>query len=294
MPESKHLLVLGFPDYSDQANRLAGALDSACKIVDVHRFPDGESRVRLPENVPAHVVFCRSLNQPNDKLVELMLAACTARELGARRLTLVAPYLCYMRQDTAFVPGEAVSQTIVGDWLGSLFDRVVTVDPHLHRTDNLEAVLPGTDAVALSAAPAMSEYLKHLPESPLLIGPDGESRQWVEQIADLSGVEFAVASKQRSGDRDVEVTLPDSGCEDRNVVLVDDIISTGETMAAAARLARAEGAAEVHCLVTHALFCEGALALLETAGAAGVVSTDSITHESNRIHLAPLLAEAVS
>lgn len=290
MPESKHLLVLGFPEYTDQANRLAGALDSACRIIDIHRFPDGESRVRLPVDLPAHVVLCRSLNQPNEKLVELMLAARAARELGARTLTLAAPYLCYMRQDTAFAPGEAVSQGIIGEWLGGLFDRVVTVDPHLHRTHDLGDVLPGAEAVSLSAAPAMSDYLRHLPDSPLLIGPDDEARQWVQQIAGLSGVEFAVATKKRSGDRDVEVSLTDHDCRNRNVVLVDDIISTGETMAAAARLARAEGAADVHCLVTHALFSEGALELLEAAGVADVISTDSIAHSSNRIHLAPLIA----
>jgi ribose-phosphate pyrophosphokinase len=281
-------------EYTDQANRLAGALDSACRIVDIHRFPDGESRVRLPVDLPAHVVLCRSLNQPNDKLVELMLAARTARELGARTLTLAAPYLCYMRQDMAFTPGEAISQSIVGEWLGWLFDRVVTVDPHLHRTHALEDVLPGADAVALSAAPAMSEYLRHLPDSPLLVGPDDEARQWVQQIAELSGVEFAVASKQRSGDRDVDVKLPDFECRGRTVVLVDDIISTGETMAAAARHAKADGASEIHCLVTHALFCGEALKLLHSAGVASIVSTDSIAHESNRIHLAPVLADAIT
>jgi len=293
MPDRKRLLVLGFPEYTDQANRLAGALDSACKIVDVHRFPDGESRVRLPAEVPAHVVLCRSLNQPNDKLIELMLAARTARDLGARRLTLVAPYLCYMRQDTAFSPGEAVSQTIVGEWLGGLFDRVITVDPHLHRTHSLEEALPGTEAMALSAGPAMSDYLRLLPDAPLLIGPDDEARQWVQQIGELSGVDYAVAAKKRSGDRDVEVSLTGHDCKDRNVVLVDDIISTGETMAAAARLVKAEGAAGINCLVTHALFCDGAVELLHSAGAEGIVSTDSIGHESNRIHLAPLIAEAV-
>jgi len=293
MPGNKRLLVLGFPEYAEQANRLAGALDSACEIVDIHRFPDGESRVRLPDKVPAHVVLCRSLNQPNDKLVELMLAARTARDLGARALTLVAPYLCYMRQDIAFAPGEAVSQAIIGEWLGGLFDRVVTVDPHLHRTPDLAAVLPGAEAVALSAAPAMSDYLKHLPDSPLLIGPDDEARQWVRRIAELAGADFAVASKQRSGDREVKVELSDYGCKGRNVVLVDDIISTGETMAAAARQAKAAGAARIHCLVTHALFCAGALELLESAGVAEIVSTDSIEHASNRIHLAPLIAEAI-
>jgi len=293
MPDKKRMMVLGFPEYSTGANRLAGALDSACRIVDIHRFPDGESRVRLPADLPPKLVFCRSLNEPNDKLVELMLAARTARELGARSLTLVAPYLCYMRQDAAFTPGEAVSQAIVGEWLGNLFDHVLTVDPHLHRTTDLRAVFPGCEAIALSAAPAMSEYIEQLPVEPLLVGPDDESRQWVEQISARSGAEFAVAAKERSGDRDVQITLDEVVCHGRPVVLVDDIISTGETMAAAARLARARGAASIQCLVTHALFCEGALDLLRTAGAGVVVSSDSIEHDSSRIHLAPLIAEAI-
>ncbi|MCZ4328253.1 ribose-phosphate pyrophosphokinase-like domain-containing protein, partial [Brachybacterium paraconglomeratum] len=84
----------------------------------------------------------RSLDQPNEKLVELLLAARTARTLGAPHLTLVAPYLPYMRQDIAFSPGEAVSQRIVGPFLASLVDAVITVDPHLHRVASLRDVVP--------------------------------------------------------------------------------------------------------------------------------------------------------
>lgn len=294
MAEHGKPLVLGFPDYVDQSKRLAAELSSPCDLVDIHRFPDGESRVRLPGDPPQHVVFCRSLNQPNDKLVELMLAADTARSLGARRLTLVAPYLCYMRQDAAFAPGEAVSQTVVGRWLGSLFDRIVTVDPHLHRTATLEGALPDTEAVAVSAAPLMAEYLKRLPAIPLLVAPDEEAEQWVARIGKLSGAGYVTAAKQRAGDRDVNVTLPADDYEGSAVVVVDDIVSTGETMAAAVRLARSGGARQVHCLVTHALFCEGAIELLRAAGADSVVSTDSISHPSTRLHLAPILAGAVS
>ena len=293
MADGKRPLVLGFPEYVEQANRLAGALDSPCKIVDVHRFPDGESRVRLPEDRQPHVVFCRSLNRPNDKLVELMLAAEGARELGARKLTLVAPYLCYMRQDTAFSPGEAISQAIVGRWLAGLFERIVTVDPHLHRTDSLDTVMPDTEAVALSAAPLMGEYLRGMPEKPFLIGPDEEARQWVERIAELADTEFAIAAKSRTGDREVQVRLQGADCSGKPVVIVDDIVSTGETMAAAVRLAHAGGAREVRCLVTHALFCEGALELLRSVDVAGIASSDSIAHASNELHLAPIIADAV-
>jgi len=293
MADRRPLLILSFPEYADQSMRLAAALNARCEIVDIHHFPDGESRVRLPVNLPAHVVLCRSLNRPNEKLVELLLAARAAREFGARRLTLVAPYLCYMRQDKAFSPGEAVSQAIIGGWLAGLFERVVTVDPHLHRTATLSQALPGTEAVTLSAAPLMGEYLRTLPGTPFLIAPDEEAQQWVARIAELSGARFVVASKQRHDDRDVRVDLPDGDLRGQTVVVVDDIVSTGETMAAAVRLARAGGAAQVHCLATHALFCEDALGLLKAAGADNIVSSDSVSHVTNGLRLASVLAAAI-
>ena len=148
-------LVLCFPEYQAQAKRLAQAAGWDSETVELHRFPDGETLLRLPPRLPDEVVLCRSLDHPNDKLVELMLAAATARELGASRLTLIAPYLCYMRQDTAFQPGQAVSQRIVGGYLGRLFDCVITVDPHLHRTAKLDAVFPQARALALTAATLM-------------------------------------------------------------------------------------------------------------------------------------------
>ena len=107
-------MLLGFDDYEPQSRALAKALGMPCHIVEKHRFPDGENKLTLPPSLPGEVIFCRSLDQPNEKLLELLLAAKTAIELGADRLTLVAPYLCYMRQDKAFQPGEAVSQRIVG------------------------------------------------------------------------------------------------------------------------------------------------------------------------------------
>ena len=127
------MMILCFDDYEIQSRKLATALDIPCHIIQRHRFPDGESKLTLPDKLSQHVLICRSLDQPNEKLVELLLAAKTARELGARKLTLIAPYLCYMRQDIAFHPGEAISQPIIGNFLAGLFDNVITVDPHLHR-----------------------------------------------------------------------------------------------------------------------------------------------------------------
>jgi ribose-phosphate pyrophosphokinase len=285
-------LLLGFPDYVPQARALAAALAVPYAEIDVHRFPDGESRLRLSERLPERVILCRSLNDPNAKLVELLLAAEAARGLGARELILVAPYLCYMRQDAAFHPGEVVSQRHVGRWLGERFDAVITVDAHLHRVRALGEAVPGTRAVNLDAAPLLGEYAASKYDSPLLLGPDEESAPWVEAAARAGGLAGAVARKERRDDRSVTIHLPDVDVAGRCVVLVDDIASTGRTLACAAEALYAQGAAEVHALVTHALFAGDAEAQLRAVGVRSLHSTDSIAHASNAISLSALLARA--
>lgn len=285
-------MLLGFEEYETQAQHLAEALGLPYARVAIHHFPDGESKVTLPAKLPTHVVFCRSLDHPNEKLIELLLAATTARQLGAQRLTLVAPYLCYMRQDTAFVEGEAISQSIVGRFLAELFDDVITVDPHLHRTHDLEDAVPATHAVALSANAVMREFLYAYPNA-VLLGPDSESEQWVRTIAESGGQSYGVASKQRLGDREVRINLPDLDLVGKQVVLVDDVISSGETIAIAAQCCLEEKAKRVDVLTTHPLFAQGAIERLRQVGVGEIWSTDSISHSSNCIALADLLANAV-
>jgi ribose-phosphate pyrophosphokinase len=286
--------VLGFPAYREPAQRLAAAAGLGYADIHVRHFPDGESLVRLPERLPPHVIFCCSLDDPNAKLVELQLAAGAAPELGAERLTLVAPYLCYMRQDVAFHPGEAVSQRIIGELLAQRFDTLITVDPHLHRTRDLEHVLPFCRAVALSATAAMADRLSARSDDPLLIGPDEESAQWVRAIAAPGRLDYGVARKRRLGDRHVRVELPDLTVAGRHVVLVDDVASTGQTLIEAACGLYGRGAASVSVLVTHALFVDDALERLAEAGVGDICSTDSIPHETNGMELAGLLAEALA
>lgn len=286
--------LLAFADYTEPTARLAAELGVEWQSIRLHRFPDGEHNIRLPLPLPAHTVICRSLFDPNAKLVDLLLAARCAREHGAKRLTLIAPYLCYMRQDTAFQPGEAISQKIIGAFLAELFDAVITVDPHLHRTPSFAQAVPARHAVSLSAAAPIAAYLKqHASADAVLLGPDAESAPWVAAVARISGHAFATALKKRLGDHRVDITLPSTDVRGRNVWLVDDMLATGHTIAAAARQLIAAGARAVNCLVTHALCSEDAEGLLRAAGLQALVSSDSVPHASNRIHLAGLLAAAV-
>lgn len=286
-------LLLYFDDEAPLAGRLASAAGLPAQPIERHRFPDGELRLRLPAALPARVVLLRGLHQPHEKLTELLLSAGAARELGASHLTLVAPYLAYMRQDMAFEPGQAISQRIVGRFLAEHFDALVTVDPHLHRVASLQEAVPLAQARAISGAPALGAWVASQIAQALLIGPDSESRAWVEQAARAHGLDHAVCHKQRHGDRQVQVTLPQVAVRERACVLIDDVASTGRTLAEAARLLLQAGAASVDVAVTHALLADDALAVMHQAGIRHVWSADTIAHPSNVLSLAPALAAAL-
>jgi ribose-phosphate pyrophosphokinase len=287
-------MLLAFDDEWETAECLARACGRAPERIERHRFPDGEMKLRLPSVLPQRVVLLRSLAWPNEKLVELLLAARTARDLGVRHLTLVAPYLGYMRQDVAFVAGEAVSQKIVGSFLAGLFDCLITVDPHLHRIERLHQAVPLDAAIAVSAAAAVAAFLRQQCAGALLVGPDEESEQWVRETAHAGGFDWIVARKTRRGDRDVSVDLPSHDVRGRAVVLLDDVASTGMTLLHAANGLRAAGAGHIDVAVTHGLFVGDALAALKAAGVQRIWSTDTVAHATNAISVLPLLAAALA
>lgn len=287
--------IHAFPDDAPQAQAFAAALGVTPRFVTTHVFDDGEIAPRIPEAVKTVIVY-RSLAQPNAKLVELMLACDAWRRAGVTRLVLVAPYLCYMRQDAVFSPGEPISQQVIGKLLGARFERIVTVDAHLHRTPRLEDVFPGVECANLRGADAIAAHLGNgtLPEDLLVLGPDVESAPWVEDLARRIEREGAVLSKARHGDHHVSIALPEHvAIAGRPVLLLDDICTSGGTLATATQELRRRGATTVDAIITHALFSSEASARLAAAGLRSIRSCDSCPHPTNAIPLAALLAGAV-
>ncbi len=280
---------------ANDAARLAALLDVPVRTIDVHRFPDGELRVTVGAAAPTTIVYA-SLDQPNEKLLTLLFAAEALRRGGAKRLVLLAPYLCYMRQDTAFHPGEAISQKVMGRLIAGDFDRVITVDAHLHRTGKIEDVFAGIEAEDLSAMPAIAEFLaaQGRAAGAIVVGPDAESEPWVRDLAGRLGVEHAVARKVRHDDRSVELTFADPALfKERPVILVDDIVSSGGTLIACAKALLAAGAASVDAIVTHALFPADMMASFKANGLSSIRSTHSVPHPTNAIELDAMFAEAL-
>lgn len=280
-----------FADEVEPARRLAEALGVGLGCVRLHEFPDGETLPTVPP-VAATVLAYRSLDRPNPKLMPLMLACDAWRRAGVRRLVLVAPYLSYLRQDAVFEPRQSLSRDVLGALLGPRFDRVITVDPHLHRTADLSASWR-TPVTVVSAGRALAAALPQS-DDVLVVGPDEEAARWTSAFADALGAPHTTLRKQRRGDRDVRLSPPeDVDLGGRAVVLVDDVCSSGVTLERATSLLRGAGAASVDIAVTHALFDADTFARLQAAGARRIVSSDSCPHPTNTAALAGLLAGAL-
>jgi ribose-phosphate pyrophosphokinase len=286
-------LLLAFPGSTTLATRLAPRLDAELGVLTTRSFPDSESYVRLDTPVAGReVILLCTLDRPDPKLLPLLFVARTARELGAARVGLVAPYLAYMRQDQRFQPGEAVTSRHFAQVVSSFADWLVTVDPHLHRLSDLNEIYSVRSHV-VHAAPLVHDWIANVHDA-VVVGPDGESEQWVAAVAKRAGVPYVVLQKTRRGDRNVEVALPDmTRFRARTPVLVDDIVSTARTMIEATDKLLQAGLRAPVCVGVHAVFAGTAYAELRAAGAARIVTSNTIEHESNAMDVSALLADAV-
>lgn len=286
-------LLLPLPGAEGFAQQLARAGGFELAELATRRFPDGERYVRLGFNpLGRSVDIVADLSRADDQFLTLAFVSDTLRELGAAEIGLVAPYLGYMRQDARFEPGEAITSRTFARLVSGLVDRLVTVDPHLHRFSALDE-LYAIPAITLHAAPLIGDWIAREVKRPLVIGPDSESEQWASDVAARAGAPYAVLSKQRFGDREVRVTTPDmTPYAGRQPVLIDDIASSGRTLVAASAALQAQGFAAPVCVVVHAIFGGDALARVSRA-AARVVSTDTIEHPTNGISVAPLIARVL-
>jgi len=288
-------LLLPLPGNEPLAAALARPLGAEVGALTVRRFPDGESYVRLDAPVAGRdLALVCSLDRPDDKILPLAFVSAASAELGARRRGLIAPYLAYMRQDRRFREGEAVTSSYFARMLSSAVDWLVTVDPHLHRRSTLAEIYSIPSRV-VHAAPLVSNWIRTHVERPLLVGPDAESEQWVSAVGTAAGAPHVVLDKVRRGDRDVVVSVPDvERWHGYTPVLVDDIISTARTMIETVGHLQRAGMAPPVCVGVHGVFVAGAEDALRAAGAARVVTSNTIPHATNAIDVAPLIADACS
>jgi ribose-phosphate pyrophosphokinase len=289
-------VVIAIPGSEDHAHKLGARLGARVIAAQVRPFPDGELYVRLDAGAQVAgqdaIVVGSLYPGPAEKFLAVAFVAATARDHGARRVGLVAPYLAFMRQDQRFHPGEAVTSTYFARLVSGAVDWMVTVDPHLHRHNSLDGLYTIPTTIA-RAAPEIARWIATEVRDPVLIGPDAESRQWVSAVAEQCGAPYVILEKTRRGDRDVSISAPPSGkWNGHTPVVIDDIVSTGKTMVEATRQLRAAGSTAPMCVAIHAVFADAVHDELVSAGAAGIVTCNTIPHPSNRICVADPIADA--
>ncbi|MBS3105151.1 ribose-phosphate diphosphokinase [Candidatus Woesearchaeota archaeon] len=262
-------------------------------ILHVDKFPDDELRVRFePELKNKSIALIQSFYKNiSDCIIEVILAAKTAKELGAKKVILVAPYFPYMRQDKRFHKGEAVSQLIVTGLIGKYFDAVYLMDPHLHRKNKLGHIFK-IKSKKLTANGLIAAYIRKHIKNPAIIGPDEESYKWAKNVAEMIDAESMILNKKRYSSHHVEIKLNKKiNLRNKNAVIVDDIISTGNTILETAKILRRLGAKKIYCICVHGIFVNDALSKLKKAKI-NVISTNTIPNKAARIDVSGLIAES--
>lgn len=271
------------------ASSLCDVLHAEAGELNSRSFPDGESYLRIESIVKdRQCIILADMSYPDKKFLPLSFLISTLKELEAANVGLVAPYLSYMRQDRRFVDGEAVTSRIFAQLLSQQFDWLVTVDPHLHRYHSLEEIYTIPSRV-VQGAPVLADWLSS-EKDVFLVGPDSESEQWVSEIASKSGHPFVIGEKQRHGDRDVKVSLPDlSEYKLKTAVIIDDVISSGQTILECMLTLKAYGISKIKCACVHGIFAEGIDKVLLKSGLEQLLSTNTIAHSSNNLDVTRLL-----
>ncbi|MBT3285664.1 ribose-phosphate pyrophosphokinase [Candidatus Bathyarchaeota archaeon] len=261
-----------------------------------HRlFPDGETYIRFPESVKGEVVVLVQTTAPNPdrKLMQLLIMARTAKDLGASRIIAVIPYLAYARQDKRFLDGEAMSFDIILDLLESAgVNDTVLIDVHNETALNKISEEHEMRIHNLTAIFYLADYLKeNTYKGAYSLSPDLGRSELVEKVSKVMGGGFSFFMKVRdryTGKTTMKVKNLD--LEGRDVVIFDDIISSGGTMARAIQGLKDQGAGKVAAVCTHALPVPGANEKLKNAGADLIVATDSVESIYETVSVAKLVA----
>jgi ribose-phosphate pyrophosphokinase len=296
------MIVLGGSASTNLAEKVAKQLGQEPGRIEIKRFPDGEKYIRIHEDVKGKdVALIQSLYRtPDEYVFEYLLIADTLRDMGAATITGVAPYLAYARQDSRFYPGEALSSASVAKFFEAAgTTSVITVDCHLHRLGDVSKVfkIPAQNISAMSLLGKYArEYLK--PKNPLVVGPDEEAEQWAGTVAkelDAEHTSFTKKRVRKEGETKsrLEMDIGDVNVNGRDIVFADDIISTGGTIAEAAKACKKKGARRIYVLCTHPVLADGAIKRIKASGATRIVGTDTIPSPISTVSVAPVIATAL-
>ncbi len=297
-PNGIEMLILGGSGSRKLAKRISEQLDSPLVSSEFEEFPDGEIYVRIPEEVEGQkvVVVQSTCYPPNRNYMELFLLLDAAKDLGAEEVSAVVPYFGYARQDKRFEEGEAVSLNTIAKLIESSgADEIYVLDFHPQPIEESPEVFD-IPARNLTAAPLLAKYVSdhYSLKEPVVLGPDKGAEGWAERAGESIGADWDFMTKKRLGPEDVEITPHELDVSGGDVIVVDDIISTGGTMREAIGILKDQGARDIYVTCTHPVLVGDALERLKETDVEEIIGTDTIEKDVSKVSVAPVVAEALS
>lgn len=287
------MVIIGCSNSRKLAKNIAKKLKTEYSDLTVNNFPDGELYIKFETNLDnKEVILVQTFHPPNEAIIEVLLAGYTARELGAKKLKLVAPYLAYIRQDKRFNPGEAVSSKIIGR-LFEIFDEIITIDPHLHRFKSLKEVFH-SKTKKLTANELIKDYISRKYKNPVIIGPDEESYQWAREIALSIKANAAILKKKRLSPKKVKITVKSPiEIRNKNIIIIDDILSTGKTILETISHLKKHKPKSINVVAIHGIFADRKIYLKIKSNTKDIATTNTIENKNSKIDISGLIADSL-
>lgn len=287
------MIIIGCSKSKSLARKIAKNINAQYSDLTVKHFPDEELYIKFEiELENKDVVLVQTLHPPNEALLEILLAGYTAKDLGAKSVKIITPYLAYIRQDKRFNPGEAVSSKIVGKLL-NIFDKVITVDPHLHRFKSLKEVFH-TKTEKLTSNDLIKKYIKKNFKNPIIIGPDEESYQWAKEIAMSIKANAAILKKKRLSPKNVKIIIKSPiKIKGKDIVIIDDILSTGKTILETIQHIKKHKPRSINVVAIHGIFADQATYKKIKANTKSIITTNTIENIHSKIDVSDLIAKAL-
>ena len=294
-----HLKIFSGNAHLPLAKQICAALGVPLGEAVVSQFEDGETQVRIEENIRGEDIFVvQPTYAPAVNLMELLILIDACKRASARRVTAVIPYFGYARQDRKDQPRVAITAKLVSNLITIAgADRVLTMDLHSSQIQGFFDI----PFDHLFAAPVLVEefHKRRIPDL-VVVAPDIGSVKMARAYAKKLGVDLALVDKRRPRSDAVEVMNMIGEVEGRNVVMFDDMVTTARTLLEACAALKKHGAKDVYACATHAVLCGGALERLARSDIREVVVTDTVYHDPKTLpskikvlSIAPLLAEAL-
>lgn len=282
------MYVIGGTASKSVAEDLSRKLDALLVKMISKRFPDDELYIRLADDISGEDVIIVQTTFPNANIIELMLIQDAVCEAEVNRVTVILPYFGYSRQDKKFEEGEPISARAIAEHISLHADSIITVDPHKEHILNFFNV----PAYSCTAITEIAKYLKKQ-DIDFVLAPDKGAMERAQQASAIIGCEYDYMEKTRIDGTTVKMKPKNLKIQNKKVAIIDDIISTGGTMAKAIKELKRQGAKRVSVACTHGLFVGGAKEKLFSARCDEIISTDTIENEFSKVRVAPCIAEVL-